>query len=230
VAGYLILHAALRFSVWDRYLLPLAALVSMLLARVAAQAMTWLSSVRLRQNRGASRVLLGSLGRSFAAVLCAAALLPAWKAAHNGYPVGGEHWAYQGLDQVAAYLVRNAPPGAVLYHHWLRWHYEYYLYGSGIELRWWQSGEHLRSEAMRTPERAQYIVLPDWRTLEPRAGGVRFQPIYETRRADGSISLCLYRIELDPLLVSDHLLRAANAGKMDRVVQVQSSAEEERHE
>jgi hypothetical protein len=124
------------------------------------------------------------------------AFLSGWKAAHNGYPVGGEHWAYQGLDQVAAYLRENAPPGAVLYHHWLRWHYTYYLYDIDLELRWWQSGEHLRQEAMRTPDRVQYIVLPDWRTMEPGAEGVQFEPVYETYRQDGTVSLRVYRIKL----------------------------------
>ena len=122
-------------------------------------------------------------------------LLPAWTAAHNGYPVGGEHWAYQGLDQVVAYLQENAPGDAVLYHHWLRWHYTYYLHDTEFELRWWQSGEHLRREATRTPERAQYIVLPDWRTLEPHAEGIHLRPLYQTRRRDGSVSLRLYRVD-----------------------------------
>jgi len=127
-------------------------------------------------------------------------LFSAWTAAQNGYPIGGEHWAYQGLDQVAAYLKQNAPPDAVLYHHWLRWHYTYYLYGTTFELRWWDSGEHLRREALRTPDRAQYIVLPDWRTLEPDVEGMAFQPVYETRRQDGSVSLSVYHIELEQLV------------------------------
>jgi len=128
-------------------------------------------------------------------VVVLVALFSGGKAALNGYPVGGEHWAYQGLDQVVAYLQENAPPDAVLYHHWLRWHYTYSLYEAEFELRWWQSGEHLQREAMRSPDRAQYIVLPDWRTLEPNAERIRLHPLYETRRQDGSVSLRLYRVE-----------------------------------
>ena len=75
-------------------------------------------------------------------------------------------------------------------------HYSYYLYGTGFELRWWQSGEHLFREAARTPDRAQYIVLPDWRTLEPETDGVVLEPVYETYRRDGSVSLRVYRIRL----------------------------------
>ena len=131
-----------------------------------------------------------------AAAVCLAACYSACTAAMNGYPVGGEHWAYQGLDQVAAYLQENAAPDAVLYHHWLRWHYTFYLYGTGFELRWWQSAEHLRQEAARTPGREQYIVLPDWRTLDPVAEGIALVPLYETVRRDGSVSLQLCRVEV----------------------------------
>jgi 4-amino-4-deoxy-L-arabinose transferase-like glycosyltransferase len=185
VAGYLVLHVVLEFSIWDRYLLPLVPLLALLMGRIVVQIPPWLASVR-------------QVHVALMATVCLAALLCGWRAAHNGYPVGGDHWAYQGLDEVAAYLKQNAPSDAVLYHHWLRWHYTYYLYGTDFELRWWQSGEHLKREAMRTPERAQYIVLPDWRTLEPDAEGVHLRPVYETRRQDGRVSMCVYRIELDP--------------------------------
>jgi hypothetical protein len=189
--AYLLGHAALQFSIWDRYLLPLAPLVALLLARTVVLTSRWLVEQvgALPQDR-AIRVLIPTL-------VLLAAILAGGRAASNGYPVGGEHWAYQGLDQIAAYLRERAPPDAVLYHHWLRWHYTYYLHDVDLELRWWESGLHLRREAARTPDRAQYIVLPDWRTLEPDAEGVRLVPVYETRRRDGSISLRLYRIELE---------------------------------
>jgi hypothetical protein len=195
--GYLVAHVVLRFSVWDRYLLPLAPLTALLLARIVV----WIGqgarrgSDQSRQEAAAANHFLRVLRVSVVSFLFLSALLSAWKAAHNGYPIGGEHWAYQGLDQVAAYLEQNAPPGAVLYHHWLRWHYSYYLYDAGFELRWWESEEHLRREALRTPERAQYIVLPDWRTLEPDVEGIAFQPLYQAHRRDGSVSLTVYRVE-----------------------------------
>jgi len=191
--GYLLVHTLLKFSIWDRYLLFLVPLTGLLLARIVVRGMACFTAVQVCGGKAAFaylRVLCVS-------VVCVVSLLSAWKAAHNGYPVGGEHWAYQGLDQVTAYLKENAPSDAVLYHHWLRWHYTYYLYDTDFELRWWQSGEHLRREATRTPERAQYIVLPDWRTLEPDAEGVHFEPVYETRRRDDSVSLRVYRVKLE---------------------------------
>jgi predicted membrane-bound dolichyl-phosphate-mannose-protein mannosyltransferase len=237
--SYILAHTVLQFSVWDRYLLPLAPLVALLLARIVVQidratrrgmegaatsaprgmetAPTHVSEPRGMEtaptHAGAPRgmetaatstgtlcVLRVSVVPLLLRVLRISVVfllfLSAWTAARNGYPIGGEHWAYQGLDQVAAYLKENAPPDAVLYHHWLRWHYSFYLYGTTFELRWWESGEHLRREALRTPERAQYIVLPDWRILDPDAEGIAFRPVYETRRQDGSVSLTVYRVEI----------------------------------
>ncbi len=195
--AYLLIHSIFRFSVWDRYLLPLAPLAAILLARVV-------TNLRLHV-RPVAIVLL-----------CLAALIPGWRAAHNGYPVGGEHWAYQGLEQVVDYLLANAPPNAVLYHHWLRWHYTYYLNprvvgtarAHDFELRWWRSGDHLRREAMRTRGRAQYIVLPDWRTLEPTADGLCLRPLYAAHRADGSVSLRVYRVEVGDSVAATSCERA----------------------
>ena len=184
---YLVFHIVLRFSIWDRYLLPLAVPVSLLLARVMGVSVVWMQ----RKPRWARAAVV--------ALVCLAALSGGLRAAVNGYPVGGEHWAYQGLDEVAVYLRQRAAPDAVLYHHWLRWHYTYYLHDTSFELRWWRDGLHLRQEAGRTaPDREQYIVLPDWRTLEPAAEGVCFHPVLETRRGDGSVSLVLYRLQVAP--------------------------------
>jgi hypothetical protein len=215
--GYVLVHTAVQFSVWDRYLLPLVPVASLILGRIVvcdwktAQQRAYLLHGSPVSATGSPQHALTSehlprapcaavrgykpcLRDVWIAVVCLVALYSGIKAAFNGYPVGGEHWAYQGLDQVIAYLTENAASDAVLYHHWLRWHYTFYLHGTDFELRWWESGEHLRQEVTRTPGREQYIVLPDWRTLEPEAEGITFDPMYEARRSDGSISLTLYRI------------------------------------
>ena len=198
-AAYLIAHTVIDFSIWDRYLLPLAPLASILLARIVVTGHSWLRArghcvCRSRVPRDIGLPHVTHLRYGILAVFCVAALLSGARAARNGYPVGGEHWAYQGLEEVVAYLQAYAPPDAVLYHRWLRWHYTYYLHGSEIELRYWQSGEHLAREVARTPGRAQYIVLPDWCASELDVGGVTLQSLYEAQREDGSISLRLYRI------------------------------------
>jgi len=204
--AYIGLHTILQFSVWDRYLLPLAPLVALLLARIVERGMVWLARLKAspalpgsRESRLEGRQLPLSFLRALCvSVVVLVALFSGGKAALNGYPVGGEHWAYQGLDDAVAYLVEHAAPNAVLYHHWLRWHYTYYLHGTDFELRWWQSSEHLYREAARTPEREQYIILPDWGTLDPRSEGIVLEPVYETQRWDGSVSFRVYRIHYLP--------------------------------
>lgn len=175
MTGYLGMHVVLRFSIWDRYLLPLAAPTALLEAQIVRLGYTLSGSSRIKKWPGLVAVLI--------------ALAVGGRAAFNGYPVGGEHWAYQGIDRVTAYLKAHAAPDAVLYHHWLRWHYTYYLHGTDFELRWWRDGAHLRQEAARTdPAREQYIVLPDWRPLDPAIEGIRFEPILQAER------LTLYRV------------------------------------
>jgi hypothetical protein len=215
-AAYLIAHTVLGFSIWDRYLLPLAPLASILLARIVVGGQRWLRAREQAAGKPvpAARVAPGAAkgegllaGRlswrrswpryaatAWVIVLCAAALFSGARAARNGYPVGGEHWAYQGLEEIVAYLVAHAPPDAVLYHHWLRWHYTYYLRDTEIELRYWQSGEHLLREAARAPERAQYIVVPDWYSSGVQVEGVVLESLHEAHREDGSISLRLYQV------------------------------------
>jgi 4-amino-4-deoxy-L-arabinose transferase-like glycosyltransferase len=201
---YLLVHAILGFSIWDRYLLPLAPLASIVLARIVVTGHSALSGTACRgASRGAPtqlRLLSRRLSlprqvaTAWAIVLCLAALFSGVRAARNGYPVGGEHWAYQGLEEIVAYLKTHAPPDAVLYHHWLRWHYTYYLHDTTIELRYWQSGEHLLREVARTPERMQYIVLPDWEICGLVLEGVVLKPLHEAYREDGTISLRLYQV------------------------------------
>jgi len=190
LAGYALayvgFHTVLQFSVWDRYLLPLAPLAALLLARTVERGAAWLA-------RGGAGPRLRAL--CLWAVV-ALALVSGGRAALSGYPVGGEHWAYQGLDRVVAYLVENAAPDAAVYHHWLRWHYTFYLYDTGFELRWWESAEHLAREARRTPDREQYLVLPGWGALDPSSEGVVLEPVYETQRRDGSTSFRVYRVRL----------------------------------
>jgi 4-amino-4-deoxy-L-arabinose transferase-like glycosyltransferase len=190
-AGYLIVHTVLQFSIWDRYLLPLVPLVSLVLARILLRTDSYLAHLTIRSRKP----WLSSLQMLAPLLVLSSLVFSGSKAALNGYPVGGEHWAYQGIDQITLYLKQHTPPDAILYHHWLRWHYSYYLYGAELELRWWQSGEHLRREVLSSLDREQYIVLPDWRTTDPLTDGIRLDPISVAYRKDGSISLHLYRIE-----------------------------------
>jgi hypothetical protein len=146
-------------------------------------------------------------GASAKPVLAAAALALtacAWPGIAGRLPVGSDHGAYSGLDRVIATL-RAQPPDAVLYHRWLGWHYDYYLFDAPQERRWWGASWKLADDAARTaeetPERAQWIVLPgweDWAAGELRTAlasrNLTLALQEKVRRPDGSLSFGIYRI------------------------------------
>ncbi len=182
---YLLAHWLLTFNVWDRYLLGLMPLLAMLLGRVI-----WL----------AGRFAHPTYGLIAVALVMILLIHPAWQAAHSGYPVGGDHWAYDGLDAVTDYLRAEMPPGAVLYHRYLGWHYLFYLFDAPVQLRWYYSPARLAEDAQQMSEVPRYIVLPSWRPRLPlqaalRRAGLNMYPLIRTLRADGTPSLTVYRIE-----------------------------------
>lgn len=176
-------HILFSFPVWDRYLLPIVPLVALLGGG---------SIARLLANR-TERTKWGAI-----LLILVLAVVPAIRAAQNGYNLGGDHWAYQGIDRAAEYLREHAA-GGILYHHWLGWHWHYYLYDAPIELRWWRSGSHLAHEATRSMDRPQYLVIPGWESLEwvgwnMYIAGLDLQRVSVITRSDGSLAFSIYRI------------------------------------
>ncbi len=173
--GYGLLHWLLAFPVWDRYLLPLVPVLAVLLGRV-----------------------VGRLRSGLVVLLLALLLLPvAVEAAHSRYPVGGDHGAYDGIEQVADYL-RGRPAGSVVYQHWLGWHYAYYLFDAPIYRAYWPTpswlAQDVRAFGGREP---RYIVFPAWESSARvewalAAVGYRLVPVLTTVRRDGSVSFRVY--------------------------------------
>ena len=191
---YLLAHWLLTFNVWDRYLLGLVPLLAMLLGRVV-----WLAG-RLLSGVGVGRAASPAYKISATALVVILLAHPAWQAAHSGYPVGGDHWAYDGIDAVADYLREEMPPGAALYHRYLGWHYLFYLFDVPVDLRWYSSPSRLAEDAQQRGDVPRYVVLPDWEPRLPvqaalRRVGLTLRPLFRTVRADGTMSFTVYRIE-----------------------------------
>lgn len=198
-AAYMALHIVVDFQIWDRYLLPLTPIVALLGGRVL---MAWGQAIldRCERWRGAyrRRTLAVALSVGLLVVLAG----PALTAAACGFPVGSDHGAYDGIDQVAEFLKQELPVGAVLYHRWLGWHWRYYLYDVLFNFRYYDSTEALVADADGPPHIVRYIVFPGWRLAERDAAekalaarGLLMIPRFKTYRSDGTLSFVVYRIE-----------------------------------
>jgi 4-amino-4-deoxy-L-arabinose transferase-like glycosyltransferase len=114
--GFLALHWFLAFPVWDRYLLILVPIAALLFGH----------SFQLIAS-----FIQRSISPSLLLSIIALAILPfSVAASRSGYPIGGDHGANDGIEQVAGYL-KTLPPGTVVYDHWLAWQLGYYL-GDGF--------------------------------------------------------------------------------------------------
>jgi 4-amino-4-deoxy-L-arabinose transferase-like glycosyltransferase len=200
LSGFALLYLAaywlLAFNVWDRYLLPLAPLLALLLARVLLIAAATI--VRIVPGRPAWLRPAAHLG--LAGALALAAWGPARAAADSAYPVGGDHGAYDGIDEAATY-VRGMPAGSVLYDHWLSWQWDFYLFGSPVYVAWFPSPQGLTTDLKAFGRRSpRFLVVPSWEgDAELRAAaaeaGFTFVERHTTYRRDGTASFHVYALE-----------------------------------
>lgn len=147
--GFLLLHWLLSIRPWDRYLLPLAPLTALLLARGLLLLSAWLTG-------NAHRLALAGLGL----LLFGALSGPAGAAAWGRLPIGGDHGAYVGLERAAAWAQGALPTDATLYHTDLGWHLAYYLFDGGPEARWYVDASALAEDVARQGRPAYVIFSP----------------------------------------------------------------------
>jgi len=196
-AFYVAVHTALSFQIWERYLLGLAPVAAILLARVALLPFD-LAAAWPRPAVG--RVAYGAfLGLFLAATLAG----PARTALAYGFPIGGDDGKYQGIDELAAYLRATVPSQAVVFQRVLGWHLSYYLFGRPLDIRYYPTAEDLLAMVQRLPDREKYIVFPSWTGDEGvgaclRRAGWELQETYRVYRPNGSVSFIVYRIRPSP--------------------------------
>ncbi|MBL7063243.1 MAG: glycosyltransferase family 39 protein [Anaerolineae bacterium] len=199
---YFLLHWLFAFPVWDRYLLPLVPVLAVLLGRTLALLASRLQSIidRLSLVPRHSSFVIRHLSFIICHLLFAICLaLPAFDAAHSRYPVGGDHGAYDGIDEVATFL-HGLPEGTVVYQHWLGWHYAYYLFDAPVCLAYWPTpawlSQDVRAFGATEP---RYVAFPSW---ESRARaewalatvGYGLEPALTTTRRDDTPSFTVYHI------------------------------------
>jgi len=181
----------LRIPLWDRYLLALVPFGCLLLARVLWLPRRFLT--RSSEARFALSILVTVL------LLCTLPL-PMRDAAAGRFPIGGDHGAYQGIEQVVAYFRGHVMGGAILYHRWLGHHYQFYMYRFPYAFRWWRTPEELAQDAVTAADVERWIVFPNWQDEGPArialaARGLRLIPRHRIYRDDGSLSFTIYQIE-----------------------------------
>jgi len=198
LAGFAVLfmaaHTALSFAAWDRYLLGLAPILAILLARI-----TLLPFDAMCRGTLAWR---GPVFASLLAVFLALAMLPPVGAALSGrLPVGSDHGRFTGIDQVAAYFKGNVAPGAAVFHHDEGWHYLYYMFDYPYSFYYYPDAAYVLDLVRRLPAgQAKYVALADWADAAPlratlQRGGWQLRDVYRTYRPDGTLSFTVYRIE-----------------------------------
>jgi 4-amino-4-deoxy-L-arabinose transferase-like glycosyltransferase len=190
VLSFLAIHWLLGFQVWDRYLLGIVPLAALLAARAFTQLGRALPRHRWQ----------GAYALALPAILALLLATPVLAAAHSELPVGGDHGAYDGIEDLAAYVRAQAPAGSTLYHHWLGYHYRFYLYGAPLRLHWYPDAADLVQDATIYRREPRYLAFPSFRDAGPArqatdSAGITLLPEYKTRRRDGSVSFRLYHLE-----------------------------------
>jgi hypothetical protein len=193
-------HCVVAFQVWDRYLLGLIPLLALLLARVLL--LPWRLVMGASHNLPGTPERLRLLYLLFVTSILIFTLRPIQDAAASRFPIGGDHGAYQGIEQVVAYL-RTVPADTTLYHRWLGWHWRFYLWGSPYDFRAWTSPADLAAQAAARPGARRYIVFPSWASssearLALAGAGLALREVQRAFRDDGSVSFVVYRIEEVP--------------------------------
>lgn len=191
VLGYLALHLLTTLAPWDRYLLPLIPLVALLLARGALWAWDTVSELAPTAHADWGQ-------RATAAGLALGLLIMSYTAGWARLPLA-DGGAYDGVPQVAAHVRTTEPAGAILYHHWLGWHYNFYLYDASVELRWWQDPADLARKAAASAGQRQLIAFPAGRDSTGvqaalSKAGLTLTPVLVAADAQGAPSVTLYSI------------------------------------
>jgi len=182
-------------------LLPLVPVLAVLLSRILSLLASYVRLAIPHPPLAIRHSLFAIRNLSFVILLA----LPAFNAAHSRYPVGGDHGAYDSIDEVAAFL-RGLPEGTVVYQHWLGWHYDYYLFDAPVYLAYWPTPAWLAQDvqAFGTTE-PRYVGFPSWESparVEWALGSVGYglEPVLTTTRRDGTLSFTVYHIQPRELL------------------------------
>jgi 4-amino-4-deoxy-L-arabinose transferase-like glycosyltransferase len=162
--SYLVLHWILAVPVWDRYLLPLAPIVALLVGRFLDDLISKYGffNAEPQRRKEITFVPLRLSVHFLALVLLVFMLHGGWQARNGRYPIGGSSTADQGAAEIAEMLA-DVPFGTVLYDHWFSWQWRYHLFDSRVFVSWFPHPQALITDltAFIDENDIRYLVLPD---------------------------------------------------------------------
>ncbi len=189
--GFLAIHWLLAFPTWDRYLLILVPLAALLFGR-AIHHLLMLSHT----DMSARHPVRDSI---FLSIIILAMLPFSITAARSGYPIGGDHGANDGIEQIADYL-KALPSGTVVYDHWLAWELGYYL-GDGFAYLAYFDTPAALADDLRVfgGHDERYVIFPGRESPDKAIDaigqvGYTLRPVFATRDRFGQTSFTIYQI------------------------------------
>ena len=195
--GFFALHITTSIQIWDRYLLPLAPMLALLVGWIATR--QWESTDRPNWLAGL--------------VLPFLLLPPALTAANGGLPVGADHGDYAGLNESIAWLHVNAPADAIVYHRDVSWQLRFAFFAatpdqpdaSQFELRWFPNAVYLADNAAKTPEHRKFLIEPTWAAVDSPAQRLSQRAIgWQVRQRAANFTL--YELTSPPAVLCDWCL------------------------
>ena len=94
-----------------------------------------------------------------------------------------------------------APEGAVVYQHWLGWHYAYHLFDAPVYLAYWPTPARMARDVLTFGGgEPRYVTFPSWESsarVERALAGVGYgwEPVLTTTRRDGTLSFTVYHFQ-----------------------------------
>jgi hypothetical protein len=206
VTGYLAGYWLVSLNLFDRYFLPIVPLWALLAGRVldlggraAAAGLVALgrrTSLNLARLRPAAAVAT----RAVVPVVCLLIAIPIRAAANYDFsPIGGDHGAYDGVDDAAQFL-GHLPRSSVLYDHWLSWEFDYYLFDRPVQTFYYAQGRDLTLDLIAHGRQSpRFLIVPSWaHDLDPipavRQAGFTMRLAHQSFRRDGLVSLTIYQL------------------------------------
>jgi 4-amino-4-deoxy-L-arabinose transferase-like glycosyltransferase len=181
----LALHWLFDFPIWDRYVLLLVPVAALLIGRAIGHFVT------LSPLHRVSPSLILAIAAIIALPFSAAA-------AESQYPIGGDHGANDGIDQVAVFL-KTLPSGTVLYDHWLAWELGYYVGGGFVYVSYFDTPAALQDDLRVFGGAQRYVIFPGHESPAPVDAaigevGYTLSPVFTTQNRFGQTSFVVFKI------------------------------------